>query len=142
MMHGLVGGKGTESLGHIDGDFIENCSENVDHRDGSDRSGLKENVLHRLSIFHNTRVNKRSRGRKINGPSNQKKLKHVFVELGFRFTGLIFTRLNNNGLRSLLDLSSKLLHEIHRIKTLLIIRRRLLRSSSIWEDDGGGQLER
>ena len=97
-MHGLVGSQGTESLCHIVGDFVENCSENVDRRDGSDRSGLKENVLHCLSIFFNTWVDKTSRGRKINGPSNQKKLKHVIVELGFRFTGLVFTRFNNNGL--------------------------------------------
>ena len=140
-MHGLVGGQRTESFGHIVWDFVENCSENVDRQDGSDRSGLKENVLHCLRIFCNTRVDERSRGRKINSPSNQKKLKHVIVELGFRFTGFIFTRFNNNGLRSLLDrhhLSSKLLHKAHRIKRLLIICRRLLRSSSISDDDGGG----
>ena len=72
MMHGLVGSEGTESLSHIVGDFVDNCSENVDRQDGSDLSGLKENVLHCLSIFCNTRVGKRSRGREINGPSNQK----------------------------------------------------------------------
>ncbi len=72
MMHGLVGGQRTESFRHIVWDFVENCSENVDRRDGSDRSGLKENVLHRLRIFCNTRVDERSRGRKINSPSNQK----------------------------------------------------------------------
>ena len=31
MMHGPIGGQGTESLGHIVGDFVENGSENVDH---------------------------------------------------------------------------------------------------------------
>ena len=131
MMHGLVGGQRAESFGHIVGDFIENCSENVDRRNGSDQSGLKENVLHRLSIFCNTWVDERSRGPKINGPSNKKKLKHVIVELGFRFTDFIFTRFNNNGLQSLLDrhhLSSKLLHETHRIKRLLIILHCLLGS--------------
>ena len=50
MMHGLVGGQRTESFRHIVWDFVENCSENVDRRDGSDRSGLKENVLHRSVI--------------------------------------------------------------------------------------------
>jgi hypothetical protein len=144
MMHGLVGGQGTDSLGHILGDLVENCSENVDRRDGSDQSGLKENVLHHLSIFGNTRVDKRSRGRKINGPSNQKKLKHVIVELGLSFTGLIFARFNNDVLRSLLDchhLCSKLLHETLRIKRLLIICRCLLGGSGIWEDDGQGGLD-
>jgi hypothetical protein len=30
MMHGLVGGERTKPLGHIMGDFVENCHENVD----------------------------------------------------------------------------------------------------------------
>jgi hypothetical protein len=62
MMHRLVGGERTKPLGHVTRDFAENGCENVDRCDGSDQSGLKENVLHCLSIFCNTWFSERSSG--------------------------------------------------------------------------------
>jgi hypothetical protein len=74
-------------------------------------------------------VDERTRGRKIDGPSNIQELKHVITVLGFGLADFILARFNNNCLRYLLDshhLSSKLLHKIHGIKRWLIICRRLL----------------
>ncbi len=128
MMHGLVGGGRTKPRGHIFGDFVEDCRENVDSQDGSDGSGLKENVLHCLSIFCNTWFSKRSWRQKVNDASDKKKLEHVIIELCFRFTSLILTRFHNNGLRILLNshhLSMTLLHKAHWIKCWLTIHGRL-----------------
>jgi hypothetical protein len=71
----------TKPIGHVLGDFAENGLENVDRKDGSDQSGLKENVLHCLSIFCNTWFSERSMDKKSSMPLTRRSWTMLLLDL-------------------------------------------------------------